>query len=90
MQTSVLRALIKNSVKESFYGKKKKIIFWHLFFIAYKSNVKIFLRTLVSMTLNIYVNMHMSKIGPRYDQLRSIMIQTSAQCTGFKASQFPL
>ena len=25
MLTSVLRALIKNSVKESFYGKRKKI-----------------------------------------------------------------
>ena len=40
---SVLRALVKNSVKESFYGKRKKIInILTVFFISHKSNVKIF------------------------------------------------
>ena len=28
MLTSVLKALIKNPIKESFYGKKKQLIFW--------------------------------------------------------------
>ena len=42
---SVLRVLIKNSVKESFYGKrKKKINVLKAFFIFHKSDVKTFLR----------------------------------------------
>ena len=45
MLTSVLRALIKNLVKESFYGKrKKKINVLTVFFISHKSDVKTFLK----------------------------------------------
>ena len=60
MLTSVLRALVKNLVKESFYGKRKKktINILTIFFISHKRDVKIFLkwmvnkfRALVSMTL---------------------------------------
>ena len=41
---SSLRALVKNSVKENFYGKRKKKVINILtaFFISYKSNVKTF------------------------------------------------
>ena len=44
MLTSVLRALIKNPVKESFYGKRKKkaINILTAFFISHKSDVKTF------------------------------------------------
>ena len=43
MLTSVLKALIKNSVKESFYGKRKKNIYiLTAFFISRKSDVKTF------------------------------------------------
>ena len=43
MLTSALRALVKNPVKESFYGKRKKIInILTAFFISHKSNVKTF------------------------------------------------
>ena len=41
MLTSALKALVKNSVKENFYGKKK-INILTVFFIFYKNNVKIF------------------------------------------------
>ena len=46
MLTSALRALVKNPVKESFYGKRKKKVINVLiaFFISYKSDVKIFLK----------------------------------------------
>ena len=44
MLTNVLRALVNNSFKESFYRKmKKKKMFWQFFFISYKSGVKTFL-----------------------------------------------
>ena len=43
--TSVLKTLIKNSVKKSFYGKKKKIInVLTAFFISHKNDVKTFLK----------------------------------------------
>ena len=42
MLTSALRALVKNPVKENFYGKKKKINILTVFFIFYKNDVKIF------------------------------------------------
>ena len=44
MLTSVLKALIKNSVKESFYGKRKKktINILTAFFISHKNDVKTF------------------------------------------------
>ena len=45
MLTSTLRALVKNPVKESFYGKRKNAINVLIaFFISHKSNVKIFLK----------------------------------------------
>ena len=42
--SSVIWALIKNPVKESFYGKRKKkvINILTVFFISYKNDVKIF------------------------------------------------
>ena len=43
MLTSILRTMVKNSVKENFYEKRKKIINILIdFFIFYKNNVKIF------------------------------------------------
>ena len=40
---SVLRVLVKNPVKENFYGKRKKTInVLTVFFISHKSNVKTF------------------------------------------------
>ena len=44
MLTSALRTLIKNPVKESFYGKKKKINVLTAFFISHKSDVKTFIK----------------------------------------------
>ena len=50
MLTSALRALVKNSVKESFYRKKKKktINILTVFFIFHKSNIKTFLKWIVN------------------------------------------
>ena len=46
---SALRILVKNSVKESFYRKRKKIInILTTFFIFYKSDIKIFLKWIVN------------------------------------------
>ena len=42
MLTSAFRALVKNLVKESFYGKKKTINILTTFFISHKSDVKTF------------------------------------------------
>ena len=43
MLTSIFKALVKNSVKENFYEKRKKIINILIdFFISYKNDVKIF------------------------------------------------
>ena len=52
-------ALVKNLIKESFYGKKKTINILTVFFISHKNDVKIFLEwifnqyrtTLVKKTL---------------------------------------
>ena len=46
MLISALRALVKNPVKESFYGKRKKktINVLTVFFISHKSDVKTFLK----------------------------------------------
>ena len=45
MLMSAPRTLIKNPVKESFYGKKKKTInVLTVFFISHKSDVKTFLK----------------------------------------------
>ena len=50
MLTSALRALVKNSVKESFYGKRKKktINVLTVFLISHKSDVKTFLKWIVN------------------------------------------
>ena len=48
MLTSALRTLIKNPVKESFYGKKKKIYVLTAFFISHKSDVKTFLECILN------------------------------------------
>ena len=50
MLTSALRVLVKNPVKESFYGKKKKktINVLIAFFISHKSDVKNFLKWIVN------------------------------------------
>ena len=50
MLSSAFRALIKNQVKEIFYGKKKTINILTAFFISYKSDVKTFLKWIVNMT----------------------------------------
>ena len=46
MLTNVLRTLIKNPIKESFYGKREKTIniLTVFFFISHKSDVKTFLK----------------------------------------------
>ena len=46
MLTDALRAMINNSFKESFYGKRKKktINVLIVFFISYKSDIKTFLK----------------------------------------------
>ena len=61
MLTSVFRALVKNPVKENFYGKKKKkqLMFWQLFSFPIKVMSKLslirfltsILRALVSISL---------------------------------------
>ena len=53
MLTGVLRALVNNPVKESFYKKRKKktINVLTAFFISHKSDVKTFLKWIVSITL---------------------------------------
>ena len=43
MLTNALRALINNLFKKSFYEKRKKNVLI-IFFISYKSSVKIFLK----------------------------------------------
>ena len=50
MLTSAFRALVKNPVKENFYGKKKKkaINVLTTFFIFHKSSIKIFLKGLLT------------------------------------------
>ena len=50
MLTSAFRVLVKNLVKESFYGKRKKKIIDVLtaFFISHKSDVKTFLKWIVN------------------------------------------
>ena len=49
MLMSAIRALVKNSNKENFYGKRKKIInVLTTFFIFHKSDVKNFLKWIVN------------------------------------------
>ena len=53
MLTSALSTLVKNLVKESFYGKRKKktINILTVFFISHKRDVKIFLKWIVNECL---------------------------------------
>ena len=50
MLTNAFRALINNSFKEKFYGKRKKIVINVLtaFFISHKSGIKTFLKWIVN------------------------------------------
>ena len=50
MLTSILRVLINNPFKESFYGKwKKKVInILTVFFISHKSDIKTFLKWIIN------------------------------------------
>ena len=52
------RALVNNPIKESFYGKRKKIInvFDIFFFISHKSNVKTFLKWILNQCPTALVN----------------------------------
>ena len=47
MLTSALRVLVKNPVKESFYGKKKQLIF----LFSHKSDVKTSLKWILNQCL---------------------------------------
>ena len=48
--TSVLKALVKNLIKKSFYGKRKKKTINNLtvFFISHKSDVKTFFNWIIN------------------------------------------
>ena len=49
LTNALIRALVNNLVKESFYGKKKKTInVLSVFFISHKSYVKTFLKWIVN------------------------------------------
>ena len=50
MLTSALKVLVKNLVKESFYGKKKKNILT-TFFIYHKNDVKTFFNWILNECL---------------------------------------
>ena len=52
MLMSVLRALVKNPIKESFYEKRKKkaINILTVFFISYKSDIKTFFNWILNGT----------------------------------------
>ena len=45
---SAPKSLVKNLVKKSFYGKRKKINVLTAFFISYKSDFKTFLKWIVN------------------------------------------
>jgi len=52
MLASVIRALVKNLVKESLYGKRKKAInVLIVFFIFHKNDVKIFLKWILKQCI---------------------------------------
>ena len=59
---SALRTLVKNTIKESFYGKKKKAInFLTNFFISYKSDSKLSLIEFLISTLKALINISHKK-----------------------------
>ena len=45
---SAFRVLVKNPVKESLYGKRKKINVLTVFFISHKCDVKTFLKLIIN------------------------------------------
>ena len=51
MSTDVIRILVNNLFKESFYGKKKKINVLTTLFIFHKNDVKIFLKLIINYCL---------------------------------------
>ena len=58
MLTSALRALVKNSFKESFYGEKKKkqLMFWQLFSFPIKVMSKLSLIGFLTSALTFPIN----------------------------------
>ena len=50
MLTNSLRVLVNNSFKENFYEKRKKKVInvFTIFFIFYKSGIKIFLKWIIN------------------------------------------
>ena len=48
LTNALIRALVNNLVKESFYGKKKTINVLTVFLISHKSYVKTFLKWIVN------------------------------------------
>ena len=46
------RVMVNNSIKESFYGKKKTINILTTFFIFHKSDVKTFLKWILNQLSN--------------------------------------
>ena len=60
---SALRTLVKNTIKESFYGKKKKkaINFLTNFFISYKSDSKLSLIRFLTSTLKALISISHKK-----------------------------
>ena len=72
---SALRALIKNLIKENFYGKrKKKINILIAFFISHKSDIKTFFnwifKTLVSITNKFLIRVFL--LSKKYNNNRSV------------------
>ena len=59
---SVLRALVKNPVKKSFYRKKKTINILTVFFIFHKSDVKFSLTGFLTGTLRALVSISLFTI----------------------------
>ena len=57
MLTSALMTLIKNPIKESFYGKRKKIYILTAFFIFHKSGFKTSITGFLTSALRVLVNM---------------------------------
>ena len=55
-------ALVKNLIKESFYGKRKKkaINILIVYFISHKSDVKTFLKWIINQCCTALVNMTLS------------------------------
>ena len=56
-------ALVKNLIKESFYGKRKKVInVLTVFFISHKSDVKTFLKLILNQCRTALINMTLENL----------------------------